>query len=92
MFELIGLVVAGGAAAGSFIKSRKFVIRRLRYVDAVQNGAAPIVAGTLAGAVVLPFTILPLIGVGTAVAVGAAVGVGTAAGVRAIRQGNYEAT
>lgn len=92
MFELIGLAIAGGAAVGSYIKSRRFVVRRLRYVDAVQNGAAPIVAGTLAGAVVLPFTILPLIGAGTVVAVGAAVGVGTAAGARAIRQGSYETT
>jgi hypothetical protein len=89
MFEVIGLLIAGGAAAGSFIKSRKFVIRRLRYVESVQNGAAPIIAGTLAGAAVLPFTILPLIGAGTVVAVGAAVGAGTAAGVRAIRQGTY---
>lgn len=92
MFEMIGLIIAGGAAVGSYVKSRKFVVRRLRYVDSVQNGAAPIVAGTLAGAVVLPFTILPLIGVGTVVAVGAAVGAGTAAGVRAIRKGSFETT
>jgi hypothetical protein len=86
MFEMLGLLVAGGAAVGGFIKTRSFVIRRLRYVETVQKSAAPIVAGTLAGAAILPFTVLPLIGAGTVIAVGAAVGAGTAAGARAIRE------
>jgi len=87
MFEILGLLVAGGAAVGGYIKTRSFVARRLRYVDSVQKSAAPWIAGTVAGAAVLPFTVLPLIGAGTVLAVGAAVGAGTAAGARAIREG-----
>src|SRR5690606_21194513 len=87
MFEILGLLVAGGAAVGGYIKTRSFVARRLRYVDSVQKSAAPWIAGTVAGAAVLPFTVLPLIGAGTVLAVGAAVGAGTAAGARAIGEG-----
>ena len=86
MFEMLGLLVAGGAAVGGYIKTRSFVARRLRYIEQVQKSSAPWIAGTVAGAAMLPLTVLPLIGAGTVIAVGAAVGVGTAAGARAIRE------
>jgi hypothetical protein len=87
MFELIGLLVAAGAAGAGYIKSRSFVAERLRYVDAVQKPSAPFIAGAAATAVAAPVVMLvPVIGAGTAVLFGVAVGAGTRAGVRNIRR------
>jgi hypothetical protein len=68
--------------------TRKFVRNRLRYVDAVQKGIAPFLAGGAAffvGALLVP--VLPLVGIGTALTAGLAVGTGVAAGARDIRNG-----
>jgi hypothetical protein len=89
MFELIGLAVAGVALVGGYIQTRSFVKRRLRYVDAVQKGSAPVIAGaaaTVVGGAVA--AILPLVGVPAALALGAGVGLGTRAGVRDIQNGD----
>ncbi len=68
--------------------TRRFVRNRLRYVDAVQKGSAPYLAG---GAVFLAslviVAVLPLVGLGTALTVALAVGSGVAAGARDIRNG-----
>ena len=70
---------------------RKFVRNRLRYVDSVQKGFVPFIAGGAALIAVLPLAVLPVIGsfigIGTALAAGLAVGSGVAAGVRDIRTG-----
>ena len=67
---------------------RKFVRNRLRYVDSVQKGFVPFVAGGAALIAVMPVAaFLPFIGIGTALTVGLAVGSGVAAGVRDIRTG-----
>lgn len=88
MFELIGLIVTGVATVGGYFKTRQFVKRRLRYVDAVQNSAAPVLAGAAAAVVAAPIVaLLPIIGAPTAIAIGAGVGLGTRAGVRQIRSG-----
>lgn len=83
MFELIGLLAAGTAAGFGYLKSRRFVANRLRYVDAAKKPTAPIVAGVAAAAVAAPLVwVLPIVGAGTAVAFGAAVGLGTRAGAK----------
>lgn len=79
---MIGLLVAVAALGGGFIGARRFVRRKLRFVDAVQSPAAPIVAGIAAAALAWPVTILPLITWGTAVAFGFGVGTGVASGRR----------
>ncbi len=84
---LIGLIIAGAAAIGGFMQTRTFVKRRLRYVDAVQKSAAPLIAGAAAAIVVSPFAALPLITGATAIALGAGVGFGTHAGAKDIREG-----
>jgi hypothetical protein len=87
MFELLGVVVAAGATAVGYLRSRSFVARRLRYVDAVQSPVAPVVAGVAAAAVAAPVVwVLPIVGAGTALLFGVGVGVGTRAGVRLIRR------
>jgi hypothetical protein len=88
MFELIGLVVAGGAAVVGYVQTRSFVKRRLRYVEAVQKSAVPVIAGAAAAVVAAPVVaILPIVGAPAALALGAGVGFGTKAGVKDIRSG-----
>lgn len=87
MFEAIAgavaIAVSGGATVFGYIKSRDFVSRRLRYVDAARSPAAPWVAGTVASLAAAPVVwLLPIVGAGTALLFGAAVGVGTRAGAR----------
>ncbi len=90
MFEIITLAAAGFATVGGFIQSRNFVRRKLRFVEAVQNGAAPVIAGFAATLVASPVVgILPFVGLGTAVLFGAGVGVGVASGAKDIRAGKY---
>jgi len=88
MSVLISFIIAAVAAVLLHSTTRRFVRNRLRYVDAVQKGIAPWLAG---GAVFLVASILvafiPLVGIGTALTAGLAVGSGVAAGARDIRQG-----
>lgn len=79
MFTL-GLTLAATALVGGFIVTRNFVRRRLRFIDAVQRPSAPIVAGAVAAAALLPVTLLPAVGVGTMVALGVGVASGVASG------------
>lgn len=92
MFTLISIVlsfiIASIVAVVLHGSTRRFVRNRLRYVDAVQRGIAPWMAGGAAfllSMVIVPF--LPLVGLGTAITAGLAVGSGVAAGARDIRQG-----
>ena len=80
MFVTLGLAVAAAALVGGFVVTKNFVRRRLRYVDAVQKPAAPLIAGTVAAVALLPATILPVVGVGTALALGVGVASGLASG------------
>ena len=76
MLEIIVIMATAGAGLAGFLASRDFTRKKLRFVDAAQGPAAPLVAGGVAALVTLPFWILPFIGVGTAVAVGAGVALG----------------
>jgi len=80
MFVTLGLAVAAAALVGGFVVTRNFVRRRLRFVDAVQKPAAPLIAGTVAAVALLPATILPAVGVGTVLALGVGVASGLASG------------
>ena len=88
MIALIVMLVAGAATFFGFRETRRFVRRRLRYIDAVHSLRAPFIAGTaaalLAGPVVL---LLPLVGAGTAILFGVGVGSGFAAGAKDIDRG-----
>jgi len=77
---ILGLALAATALIGGFVVTRNFVRRRLRFVDIVQKPAAPLIAGTVAAVALLPATILPAIGVGTALALGVGVASGIASG------------
>jgi hypothetical protein len=86
VIELISFGATAVATGFGYFQSRHFVRTKLRFVDAVQSGKAPLLAGVGAGLVVVPLTVLPLIGWATAVLFGLGVGAGVAAGARDIRQ------
>ncbi|HEX9705484.1 MAG TPA: hypothetical protein VGA20_09575 [Gemmatimonadales bacterium] len=80
---LLSLLIAGAAAGAGFYWTRTFVRRRLRFVDAIQKPAAPIVAGVAAAALIAgPAALLPVIGAGTVALFGAGVAAGVASGRR----------
>lgn len=85
MFEMVEFLIGAGAATVAtgygYIQSRMFTRKKLRFVDAAQSGAAPVVAGV--GAVVIggvAAALLPIIGPGTAILFGIGVGAGVASG------------
>lgn len=87
MFELIGFMVAVGAAVGGYARTRSYVKRRLRYVEAVQKGTAPVIAGAAATIIAAPVVaLLPIVTGAAAIALGLGVGAGTHAGARDIRE------
>ena len=90
MFGMITLLIALTAVVLGYSGARRFVRDRLRYVDGAQKGTAPIVAGIVAFLIALPVTwLLPLVGIGTAIAFAVSVATGVAVGARDIKSGNY---
>ena len=80
MFVTLGLVLAGTALVGGYVVTKNFVRRRLRFVEAVQKPSAPVIAGAVAAAALLPVTLLPAVGLGTMIALGVGVAGGVASG------------
>lgn len=92
LIGLVAIVVTAAAGIFSFGFARGFVRRRLRFVDAVRSPVVPVLAAVVAGLLVMPFTIIPLVnllvsGV-TAAVVGVGAGLGTRSGVKALQRGD----
>jgi hypothetical protein len=75
--DLIWLGVSGAAAVYGYMKSRKFVRSKLRFVDAIQNPAVPWVAGIGTAIAASLLSVLPLISVPLIASLIVGVGVGT---------------
>jgi hypothetical protein len=87
MFHLLMYAAGGVATLVGYLQSRQYVRQRLRFVNAVQKPAVPIVAGAAAALVAAPVVwLLPVLGAGTAVVFGIGVGVGVAHGARDVRR------
>lgn len=89
MFTMIAFMIATAAAIFGYTAAKKFVRDRLRFVDGAHKPAAPVIAGI--GAYLLAMVavmLLPIVGIGTAIAFGLSVAFGTAAGSREVRSGN----
>jgi hypothetical protein len=68
-------------------QTRKFVTSRLRFVDAIHQPWAPIVAGAAAAVIALPVAgILPIVTATTAFVFGGAVAAGVSSGSRDLRK------
>jgi hypothetical protein len=87
VFTLLSIGISLAVTTFGFAVARKYVRDRLKYVDGVHTMKAPIIAGLAAWAVFMPFTILPLLGLGTAIVFGLSVGLGVRAGAKDIRVG-----
>jgi hypothetical protein len=85
--ELIGFIVAWGAAFFGYSKAKSFVTARLRYVEGIYRRSAPWKAGMVAGLLAAPVAwALPVITGASAILFGTAVGLGVAAGRRDLRR------
>jgi hypothetical protein len=87
MPELILLAGTGVVTLFGYLKSRRFVRERLRFVDAAHRPAAPIIAGAAAALVAGPVVwLLPVVGAPTALIFGVGVGWGVYHGSRDVRK------
>lgn len=87
MFGLLAFALSSAAAIVGFTQAKAFVSQRLRYVDAARSPLAPLVAGVGAALIAAPIVwMLPIIGVGSAIAFGLSVGLGVAAGNKEVRR------
>ena len=87
MIELLILGAAAGGIGAGYVQVRSFVRNRLRFVDAVQRRAAPLVTGAAAALLAAPVVwVVPVIGTGTALLFGAGVGLAVSHGARDVRQ------
>jgi hypothetical protein len=87
LFVLLSIGISLAVTSFGFAVARKYVRDRLKFVDAVHTMKAPIIAGLVGWAIAMPFTMLPLIGLGTAIVFGLAVGLGVRAGAKDIKIG-----
>jgi hypothetical protein len=87
MFTLLMLAAAGVATITGYVKSRQYVRRRLRFVDAVQKPIAPVAAGVGAALVAAPVVwLLPVLTGVSAVVFGVGVGLGVFHGARDVKR------
>jgi hypothetical protein len=87
LFSLLGLAITAAVTLIGYWQARQFTQHRLRFVDAVHKGTAPLLAGIGAAAVAAPIVwMLPVVGTGTALLFGAGVALGVNAGAREIRK------
>ena len=86
MYATLGLLLTATAGLGGYLLAKRFVGRRLRFVDAIRSPWAPWIAGAVAAVAASPLALLPLVGATTALVFGIGVGLGTASGVRTVRR------
>jgi hypothetical protein len=87
MFTIISMAIAIAVAAIGYLQAKSFVQSKLRFVDAVQHFAAPLIAAVGAMLIAAPVVwLLPLIGKGTAILFGLGVGAGVSSGAKDIRK------
>ena len=78
---IVGLALGAAALAGGYLPTKDFVKRKLRFVEAAQKPAVPIIVGAAAAIVAWPIAVaLPLITGATALAFGVGVGAGWRSG------------
>jgi hypothetical protein len=85
---MLQLLLTVSAGLAGYHMARNFVRNRLRFVDAIHSGWAPLVAGVLAFAFAWPLALLPLVSVAPAIVFGIGAGFGTASGARIVRRGD----
>lgn len=87
---MTGFLVTLAAGLIGYLLARRFVSRRLRFVDAAQSRFAPLVAALTATLIAWPLTLLPTVTLTTAIVFGIGTGLGAASGARLIRRADVE--
>ncbi len=89
IISTIALVIATVSAFLGYTATKKFVRDRLRFVEGAHKATTPIIAGIGAYLVAMVAVgLLPIVGLGTAIAFPLSVALGAAAGSREVRSGN----
>lgn len=89
IFGTIAFVIAAVAAVFGYSAAKKFVRDRLRFVEGAHKITTPLIAGIGAYLIALvAVSLLPIVGLGTAIAFGLSVALGAAAGSREVKSGN----
>lgn len=86
-FVWISSIITIAAGLMGFLLARRFVARRLRFVDAVYSPAAPFLIAGLAMLIAWPVSALPLVTATASALFGIGAGLGTMSGVKALRRG-----
>jgi hypothetical protein len=87
IFTWVSAVITVVAGLAGFFLTRGFVARRLRFIDAIYNPAAPFIIAALAMLVAWPVSALPLVTATASALFGIGAGLGTVSGVKALRRG-----
>jgi hypothetical protein len=86
----IATVAAVAVAGFGYVQTKRFVSKKLRFVDQAQNPFVPLLVGFAAFAIAVPVVaFVPFVGAGTAIVFGIAVGAGTRAGVKSFGRALY---
>jgi hypothetical protein len=89
IFSTIAFLIASAGAIFGYNVAKRFVRDRLRYVEGAHKPATPFIAGIGAYLIAMvAVALLPIVGLGTAIAFGLSVAFGTAAGSREVKSGN----
>ena len=89
IFSTIAFLIAAVVSVFGYSATRKFVRDRLRFVEGAHKATTPIIAGIGAYLVAMVVVgLLPIVGLGTAIAFGLSVALGAAAGSREVKSGN----
>jgi hypothetical protein len=87
MFTFISMAIAIAVAVAGYFQAKSYVQNKLRFVDAVQHFAAPLIAAVAAMLIAAPVVwLLPIIGKGTAILFGLGVGAGVSSGAKDARK------
>ena len=87
VFTWVSAVITVVAGLAGFFVTRRFVARRLRFVDAIYSPAAPFIIATIAMVIAWPVSALPLVTATASALFGIGAGLGTVSGVKALRRG-----
>lgn len=88
LFAWLTTTITIGAGIAGFVLTRRFVARRLRFVDAIYSPAAPFIIAAVAMLAAWPVSILPFVTATASALFGIGAGFGTASGVRRLRSKN----
>jgi UDP-N-acetylmuramyl pentapeptide phosphotransferase/UDP-N-acetylglucosamine-1-phosphate transferase len=89
IFSAIAFIIASASAVFGYSVAKKFVRDRLRFVEGAHKPSTPFIAGIGAYLVAMvAVALLPIVGIGTAIAFALSVAFGTAAGSREVKSGN----